>query len=62
MPIWRAIAIRWIGQLLEAPMAEATTMAFSNASRVMIFDGFKSSRTISTMRRPVAYAIWPRSR
>jgi hypothetical protein len=39
--------------LVEPPMAEFTTMAFSKASRVMMSEGFRSSRTISTMRRPV---------
>ena len=47
------MAFRWIGALVEPPIAEFTTMAFSNASRVMICDGFRSSRTISTMRLPV---------
>lgn len=51
--MWRAIALRWIGALVEPPMAELTTMAFSNASRVRIFDGFRSSWTMSTMRLPV---------
>jgi hypothetical protein len=44
---------RWIGALVEPPIAEFTTMAFSKAARVMMSDGFKSSRTISTARRPV---------
>ncbi len=42
-------------------MAEQTAMRFSNASRVMMSDGFRSSRTMSTMRLPDRYAIWPRS-
>jgi len=37
-------------------------MAFSNAARVMIFDGRRSSTTTPTARRPVAYAICERSR
>ncbi len=36
------------------PMAVLTAMAFSKASRVMIFEGVRSSFTMSTMRRPVA--------
>ena len=43
-------------------MAVFTTIAFSNASRVKIFDGRKSSCTIATLRRPVSYAICMRSR
>ena len=39
MPAWRAMAIRCGGQLLDAPSAEATTMAFSKASRVRMRDG-----------------------
>ncbi len=45
------MAHRCGGQLVEAPSADAATMAFSNALRVMIFDGRRSSRTSSTMRR-----------
>lgn len=54
MPAWRAMAIRCGGQLLDAPSAEATTMAFSKASRVRMRDGRISSRTMSQMRLPVA--------
>ncbi len=43
-------------------MAEQTAIMFSKASRVMMSDGFRSSRTMSTMRLPVRYATWPRSR
>src|SRR5882672_6798339 len=60
-PTWRATALRWMGALVEPPIAEQTTMAFSKAARVMMSDGFRSSRTISTIRLPVRYAIWPRS-
>lgn len=56
------MAIRCGGQLLDAPSAEATTMAFSKAWRVRMCDGRMSSRTMSHMRMPVAYAICPRSR
>ena len=52
--MWRAMALKWIGALVEPPIAELTTMAFSNASRVMIFGGRRSSHTISTMRLPVS--------
>ena len=50
----RAMALTWIGALVEPPIAEFATMTFSNASRVMIFDGVMSCRTRSTMRRPVS--------
>src|ERR1700760_776444 len=33
-PIWRASALMWIGALVEPPIAELTTMQFSNAWRV----------------------------
>ena len=56
------MALRWIGALVDPPMAEFTTMAFSNAARVMMSEGRRSSRTISTIRSPVRYAIWARSR
>jgi hypothetical protein len=52
--MWRARALRWIGALVEPPIAELTTMAFRKASRVRMSDGFRSSATISTMRRPVS--------
>ena len=41
------------GALVDPPIAELTTIMFSNAARVMIFDGRKSSQTISTIRLPV---------
>ena len=53
----RAIAIRWITALVEPPIAAFTRMAFSNASRVRIFESSRSSFTISTMRRPAMRAI-----
>ena len=56
------MAVRWIGQLVEPPRAVLTTMAFSNASRVRIRDGRRSSCTISTTRRPVRWLICSRSR
>jgi hypothetical protein len=52
-PEWRARAVRWIGALVEPPMAELTTMALWKASGVRMSDGFRSSCTISTIRRPV---------
>ena len=52
--LWRAMAIKCGGQLVDAPSAEATAMAFSNAAWVMICDGRTSSRTRSTIRMPVA--------
>src|SRR5262245_11552771 len=56
------MAFMWMGQLVDAPIAEATAIAFSNAALVMIALGVRSSWTISTIRRPVAYAICARSR
>ena len=53
-PMWRAIALMWIGALVEPPIAELATMAFSNASRVRMSEGFRSSQTISTARMPVS--------
>jgi len=47
-----AIAFRWITALVEPPIAALTRIAFSNASRVRIFDSFRSCWTISTMRAP----------
>jgi hypothetical protein len=61
-PTWRAIALTWIGALVDPPIAEQTAIAFSNAARVITCDGRKSSDTSSTLRFPVAYAISCRSR
>ena len=52
-PMWRAMALIWIGALVEPPMALLTTIVFSNASRVRMSEGFRSSHTISTIRWPV---------
>ena len=41
-------------------MAMSVRIAFSNASRVRMRDGVRSSRTISTMRRPLFSANWYR--
>ena len=38
-----AMAIRWSTALVEPPSTETITMAFSNASRVMMSRGFRSS-------------------
>src|SRR5882672_6699159 len=59
--MWRAMALKWIGALVEPPIAELTTMTFSKASRVMTFDGRRSSHTIATMRLPLSYALTERS-
>ena len=48
------MAFKWIGALVEPPMAELTTIAFSKASRVMMSEGLRSSSTMATMRRPVS--------
>jgi hypothetical protein len=47
-------AFRWIGALVDPPMAELTTMAFSKASRVMMSLGLMSLWTRSTIRLPVS--------
>ena len=56
------MALRWIGALVDPPIAELTLIAFRNAARVMMSDGFRSSCTMSTIRRPVRQAISARSR
>ncbi len=43
--------------LVEPPMAALVRMAFSKACFVMMSEGFRSSLTICTMRRPVSCAI-----
>lgn len=53
-PMWRAMAVTCGGQLVETPAAAAAKIAFSNALRVRIFDGRRSSHTMSTIRLPVA--------
>ena len=52
--MWRAMALMWTGALVEPPIAEQATIAFSNAARVRMSEGLRSSRTISTTRRPVS--------
>lgn len=44
----------WMGTLVDAAMAEATTIAFSKAGMVMIWRGVTSSCTRATARRPVS--------
>ena len=61
IPICLAIAVRCGGQLLEAPIALATKIAFSKASFVIIFEGVRSSCTISTILFPVSKEICSRS-
>ena len=56
MPARRAIAIRWMIAFVEHPIAIATAIAFSNAGRVWIRLGFRSSQTMSTTRRPLSDA------
>jgi len=53
-PIWRAIALIWMGALVEPPIALLTTIVFSNASRVRMSEGFQILHTMSTMRLPVS--------
>ena len=53
----------WITALVEQPIAIATVMALWKARSVWILSGVSPSRTISTMRRPVAahMRMWPLS-
>ena len=51
-----ATASRCTTALVEPPMAPLVRTAFSNASRVRIFDMVRSSSTISTIRRPAMCA------
>src|SRR5262245_15737289 len=51
-----------MGALDDAAIALATMIVFSNARWVITFFGVRSSATMATMRRPVAYAICARSR
>ena len=63
MPARRAMAITWMMALVEPPMAMCTAMAFWNAAGVRMSSGFRSSHTISTMRRPAWAHMrgWPES-
>ena len=51
------MARRWITALVEPPIAPLTRIAFSKAAFVMMSDGFRSSFTICTIRRPVSCEI-----
>ncbi len=55
-PARPAIATRWIAALVEPPIAITTRIALSKASSVSTSRGFRSSSTISTMRRPLVEA------
>jgi hypothetical protein len=57
------MAIRWTTALVEPPRARTTVTALSKAASVRSSRGRRSSRTISTMRRPLAVASrgWPES-
>ena len=57
MPARRAIATRCTTALVEPPSASTATMALSMLPRVTMSVGFRSSQTMSTMRRPVSLAI-----
>ena len=48
--------------LLLPPATLTSDSAFKKLSRVRMREGRRSSYAISTMRRPVSYAICPRSR
>ena len=56
-PARPAIAMRWMIALVEPPSAMVAVTAFSKASVVRMSRGFRSSQTISTMRRPAAEAM-----
>ena len=56
-PARPATAIRWIIALVEPPKAISMMVALSKDAWVRISDGFKSSQTISTIRRPDAAAL-----
>ena len=56
-PTRPAMARRWITALVDPPMAALVRMAFSNASFTSTSDGFRSSLTICTIRRPDSCAI-----
>ena len=52
--MWRAIALIWMGALVEPPIALLTAMAFSKAARVRTFTGVRSSWIIATILRPLS--------
>ena len=47
-----SIAIKWMIRLVDPPTAALTTMEFSKAFLVRIFDNVRSSQTISTILLP----------
>ena len=51
------MASRWITALVEPPIAAFTRIAFSNAARVMIAEGRRSSRTRPTITWPARWAV-----
>ena len=53
MPARRAIATMCTTALVEPPPAIITVIAFSKLLRVRMSDGFRSSQTMSTIRRPL---------
>src|SRR5690349_11641864 len=57
-PARRAIAIRWITELVEPPQATTQVTALSNDEAESSFFGVASSHTSSTARLPVAVAIF----
>src|SRR3569832_2955096 len=57
MPARRAMATTWMMALVEPPIAMCTLIALSKAAGVRIFDGVKSSHTMSTIRRPETVAM-----
>ena len=57
MPARRAIATRCTTALVDPPRASTATIALSMLAGVTMSVGFKSSQTMSTMRRPVSLAI-----
>ena len=57
MPARRAIATRCTTALVEPPSASTATIALSMLAAVTMSRGFRSSQTMSTMRRPESLAI-----
>ncbi|KQM75402.1 hypothetical protein ASE76_05505 [Xylophilus sp. Leaf220] len=55
-PMRPAIAFRSITALVDPPMAALVRIAFSNASRIRIFESVSPSWAISTMRWPDMWA------
>ena len=56
-PTRPAMARRWITALVDPPIAPLVRIAFSKAGFVRMSEGFRSSLTICTMRRPDSCAI-----